>query len=93
MIRVDIKPELLRWARERAGYTPDTIAERFPNLSAWEQGTEFPAQSRQGNEKFSRYKPENDHSSNWISTMVAGHYTFRNVVAYHGNFYVRLVRS
>ncbi len=42
MIRVDINPELLSWARERAGYSPDTLAERFPNLAAWEQGTVKP---------------------------------------------------
>ncbi|MEP6636237.1 MAG: hypothetical protein ABJB97_05885 [Acidobacteriota bacterium] len=39
MIRVDIKPDLLRWSRERAGYNLDTLAERFPNLAAWELET------------------------------------------------------
>jgi transcriptional regulator with XRE-family HTH domain len=42
MIRVEIKPELLSWARERAGFDPDALAHRFPNLAAWEQGTAKP---------------------------------------------------
>ena len=39
MIRVEVKPELLSWARERAGYDLDALAHRFPKLAAWEQGT------------------------------------------------------
>jgi hypothetical protein len=42
MIRVEIKPELLSWARERAGYDTDALAHRFPKLAAWEQGTANP---------------------------------------------------
>jgi hypothetical protein len=42
MIRVEIKPELLSWARERAGYDLDVLAQRFPKLAAWEQGTAKP---------------------------------------------------
>jgi Zn-dependent peptidase ImmA (M78 family) len=42
MMRVDVKPELLRWARERSGYDPDTLAARFPKLAAWERGTAEP---------------------------------------------------
>ena len=38
MIRVEVKPELLRWARERARIDPDTLAQRFPQLPAWERG-------------------------------------------------------
>ena len=38
MIRVEIKPELLRWARARAGLETDALAHRFPKLAAWEQG-------------------------------------------------------
>lgn len=38
MIRVDVNPELLRWARERAGLDTDALVERFPKLPAWEQG-------------------------------------------------------
>ncbi|HYJ89278.1 MAG TPA: ImmA/IrrE family metallo-endopeptidase [Pyrinomonadaceae bacterium] len=42
MIRVEIKPELLSWARQRAGYDLDALAHRFPKLTAWEQGTAKP---------------------------------------------------
>ena len=42
MIRVDIKPELLSWARERAGLGTDALAHRFPKLAAWQQGTVKP---------------------------------------------------
>lgn len=42
MIRVDIKPELLTWARERAGLETDTLVHRFPKLAAWQQGTVTP---------------------------------------------------
>jgi len=41
-IRVDIKPEMLRWARERAGLGVDALARRFPKLKAWEQGEASP---------------------------------------------------
>lgn len=36
MTRVDIKPELLRWARHRSGLARDALARRFPKLEAWE---------------------------------------------------------
>jgi len=42
MISVEIKPELLRWARERAGLSLDVLAKRFPRLEAWEQETARP---------------------------------------------------
>lgn len=35
MIRVDIRPELLSWACQRAGITADTISHRFPQFQAW----------------------------------------------------------
>lgn len=35
MTRVTVKPELLKWACQRAGVAPDALAERFPRLSAW----------------------------------------------------------
>ncbi|MFC1460895.1 helix-turn-helix domain-containing protein [Verrucomicrobiota bacterium] len=38
MIRVEVKPRLLRWACERAGFVPEDLAERIPQLSAWERG-------------------------------------------------------
>jgi predicted HTH transcriptional regulator len=34
MIRVESKPELLSWARERAGFDPGALARRFPKLAA-----------------------------------------------------------
>ena len=39
MIRAEIKPELLSWARERAGLEMDALAHRFPKLVAWVDGT------------------------------------------------------
>lgn len=42
MIRVEIKPELLSWARERARFETEELARRFPKLSAWESGTVKP---------------------------------------------------
>ena len=42
MVSVEIKPELLRWAQERSGLQPDTLAERFPRLEAWERGEAKP---------------------------------------------------
>lgn len=37
-MRVQVKPELLQWARERAGLDVDDLANRFPQLDAWERG-------------------------------------------------------
>ena len=38
MNRVPVKPDLLRWARERAGYEVHSIARRFPKFEEWERG-------------------------------------------------------
>ncbi len=38
MDRVDVQPELLRWARQRAGLGLDALAGRFAKLPAWERG-------------------------------------------------------
>jgi transcriptional regulator with XRE-family HTH domain len=35
-VRVEVKPELLRWARARSGLDFDTLAHRFPRLADWE---------------------------------------------------------
>ncbi len=37
MTRVQVKSELLRWARERSGLEPAALAHRFPQLAAWER--------------------------------------------------------
>ena len=37
-LRVDVKPELFRWARQRAGIDPDTLVKRFPKYREWESG-------------------------------------------------------
>lgn len=42
MNRVEIKTELLQWARERAGMSIDALARRFPKLAAWERGEAHP---------------------------------------------------
>lgn len=42
MTRVEIKPELLRWARERSGLDPRSLAHRFPQLVTWERGESSP---------------------------------------------------
>lgn len=36
-IRVDVKPAMLRWARERAGLEQEALAHRFPKLADWER--------------------------------------------------------
>lgn len=38
MTRAAVKPELLRWARERAGVDEFDLAGRFPKLAVWEDG-------------------------------------------------------
>ena len=35
-MRVKVKGDLLRWARERAGRTHDELHKRFPRLDRWE---------------------------------------------------------
>lgn len=42
MNRVEIKPELLRWARDRAGLDLDHLVGRFPKLEQWERLEAFP---------------------------------------------------
>ncbi len=38
MIRAPVKPELLRWARDRAGIAQETLTARFKKLPEWEEG-------------------------------------------------------
>lgn len=42
MLRVDVHPEMLRWARERAGKDPVELRGRFPRLDEWERGAVQP---------------------------------------------------
>ncbi len=42
MMRIDVKPELLRWARERAGLDLHVLEKSFPQLNAWERGAARP---------------------------------------------------
>ena len=42
MTRVEVKPALLRWARERARLGQAALTKRFPKLKEWEAGTAFP---------------------------------------------------
>jgi Zn-dependent peptidase ImmA (M78 family) len=41
-MRVDVKPELLRWARERVGLTENALLKRFPQLPQWESAEKKP---------------------------------------------------
>jgi Zn-dependent peptidase ImmA (M78 family) len=41
-MRVEVKRELLRWARERAGFDLAALAKRFPQLPQWESGDARP---------------------------------------------------
>jgi Zn-dependent peptidase ImmA (M78 family) len=41
-MRVAVNPELLQWARERAGMDTASLARRFPRLDEWESGAERP---------------------------------------------------
>ncbi len=42
MNRVEVEPDLLRWARERAGYSVAALERRFPRLGDWERGEGHP---------------------------------------------------
>src|SRR5690242_1119480 len=42
MLRVAVRKELLRWARERAGLTVKDLLPRFPKLELWEDEKEQP---------------------------------------------------
>ena len=42
MLRLPVKPELLRWARERSGYGIGVLGKRFKRLKDWESGREKP---------------------------------------------------
>jgi len=42
MIRVEVKPELLRWTRRRAGMEVDELAHKFARYREWEKGEAQP---------------------------------------------------
>ncbi len=42
MIRVDVKPAMLRWARERASLVVQDLEPKFPHLGDWERGKAKP---------------------------------------------------
>jgi Zn-dependent peptidase ImmA (M78 family)/transcriptional regulator with XRE-family HTH domain len=42
MSRVAVKPEMLRWARERAGRSVQSLRDRLPKLDLWERGEASP---------------------------------------------------
>lgn len=42
LMRVEIRPEMLRWARERAGRTTESLRRRFPRIAEWESGAVAP---------------------------------------------------
>lgn len=42
MTRAPVSPEMLSWARERAGFSVGTLESRFPRLQAWERGEKQP---------------------------------------------------
>ena len=42
MSRVTVKPEMLLWACERSGQTPETMHKRFPKLELWSSGKASP---------------------------------------------------
>ncbi len=42
MNRVAVRPEMLHWACERAGYDPSDLEHRFPQLPAWGRGEKRP---------------------------------------------------
>ncbi len=41
-LRVNVKPEMFRWARERAGIHVDALVKRFPRYPEWESGEKQP---------------------------------------------------
>ena len=42
MAQIDVKPELIRWARDRAGFSPVVLLKHFPKLEKWERGEARP---------------------------------------------------
>jgi Zn-dependent peptidase ImmA (M78 family)/transcriptional regulator with XRE-family HTH domain len=57
MVRVEVKAELLRWARDRAGFTVDDLSSKFPKLEQWESGELQPTLKQIENYAKATYAP------------------------------------
>jgi Zn-dependent peptidase ImmA (M78 family) len=57
MVRVEVKAELLRWARDRAGFTLDDLSSKFPKLEQWESGELKPTLKQIENYAKATYAP------------------------------------
>ena len=55
--RMSVAPQMLRWARERSGRPHDYLAEKFPNLDAWEAGDVKPTMRQLEDFAKSTYAP------------------------------------
>ena len=42
MARVEVRPEMISWARERSRLPPEALIKRFPRLTEWESGAAKP---------------------------------------------------
>jgi hypothetical protein len=40
---IPVTPEVIRWARVRAGFSLEDISEKFKDIEAWEAGEAFPS--------------------------------------------------
>ena len=57
MARVDIRPELVRWARERARLPAEALAKRFPRLAEWKSGAALTSAKTRVKEFLSKHTP------------------------------------
>src|SRR5208283_2749076 len=57
MKRVEVKPELLVWARKRARLSVKALARRFPNIETWESGSVKPTLSQLENFSKATFTP------------------------------------
>jgi Zn-dependent peptidase ImmA (M78 family) len=57
MVRVEVKADLLRWARDRAGFTLDDLSSKFPKLQQWESGELKPTLKQIENYAKATYAP------------------------------------
>ena len=57
MSRVMVKPELLSWARDRSGRSPESLRKRFPKLEDWLRGEASPTLKQLENFAKATYAP------------------------------------